>query len=70
MFNFSGIAQKDYKVRVPGAKKLTLLLDTDRDIYGGGAVGLESGVVEWVDEETETVTVSLEAFSGRCYLVE
>ena len=70
VFNFSDMAQKDYKLRMPGAKKLTLLLDTDRDIYGGNTVGIENGAAEWVDERSETVTISLGAFCGRCYLVE
>ncbi len=68
VFNFSRVLQKDYEVKVPKAKALTLLLDTNRDIYGGSETSPEKHVL--VNEEKGTVTLALPAFSGRCYLVE
>ena len=57
-------------MKAPGAKKLTLLMDTDRDIYGGHTQGLDHDAVEWVEGSRDVVTVTLPPFSGRCYIVE
>ncbi len=70
VFNFSGVVQRDYEMKAPGAKKLTLLMDTDRDIYGGHTQGLDHDAVEWVEGSRDVVTVTLPPFSGRCYIVE
>ncbi len=69
VFNFSDQVQEDYEVTVPGAKSLTLLMDTDRDIYGGSRMGLENRVTVKADPEGR-VKFTLVPFSGRCYEVD
>ena len=54
---------------VAGAKSLTLLMDTNRDIYGGRETGLEKKTAVRADG-TGKVRLSLAPFSGRCYVVE
>lgn len=68
VFNFSDSVQKDYEVKVPGAKGLTLLLDTDRDIYGGHGRDPKKKVAAKTPDGT--VRLTLPPFSGQCYVVE
>ncbi len=69
VFNFSGRVQTDYQVTVAGAKSLTLLLDTNRDIYGGSETGLDKKVTVKADAAGK-VKLTLAAFSGKCFVVE
>ncbi len=69
VFNFSDQVQKDYELKVPGARGLTLLLDTDRDIYGGAAMGQDKKITLKTGAAGE-VKLTLPPFSGRCYAVE
>ncbi len=68
VFNFSDSVQEDYEVKVPGARGLTLLLDTDLDIYGGNNQGLQKKAAPKAADGT--VRLTLPPFSGRCYVVE
>ena len=70
VFNFSGIEQNPYTVKVPGAHRLVLLMDTDRDIYGGNRMGLENSTEKSIDLVSGAADLSLASFSGQCYLAE
>ncbi len=66
VFNFSDQEQKDYYLPVCYAKSLKLLLDSDRDVYGG------SRVEKYQDEKVKggVVKFTLQPFSARYYLIE
>ena len=70
VFNFSGTEQNSYTVKVPGAHRLELLMDTDRDIYGGNRMGLENSTEKNIALVSEAADLSLAPFSGQCYLAE
>ena len=70
VFNFSGAEQNPYTVKVPGAHRLVLLMDTDRDIYGGNRMGLENSTEKSIDLVSGAADLSLASFSGQCYLAE
>ena len=68
LFNFSGREQKDFLLTVPGAKRLTLLLSSDRDIYGGSQILNDE--VHMLPEKDGRFRFALPAFSAACYLIE
>ncbi len=65
VFHFSD-REQDYELPVSNAKSLKLLLDSDRDIYGGQRTG------KYQDETIKdgAVKLTLKPFSARYYLVE
>lgn len=69
IFNFSDKEQNGYQVKVPKAERLILLIDTNRDIYGGTEIMAEKKRIVEVEKKSGMVEFSLEKFSGRCYLV-
>ena len=70
IFNFSDKEQNGYQVKVPKAERLILLIDTNRDIYGGTEIMAEKKRMVEVEKKSGMVEFSLERFSGKCYLVE
>ena len=68
IFNFSDSVQKDYEVKVPDAKGLKLLMDTNRDIYGGNDAVPEKRIPMGTQDGMTRFT--LPPFSGRYYEVE
>lgn len=67
VFNFAGIPQEDYTIYCD-AKRLTVLLDTNADHYGGSAPDTAGMILE--PDENHKFTFSLPAFSGICFQVE
>lgn len=64
-FNFSDIVQEDYSFRIEGAKKLELLLASDRTIYGG-----ERWQEEWtLLPEEEELRITLSPFSAYYFKI-
>lgn len=68
VFNFSDSVQEDYQVKIPGARGLTLLLDTNRDIYGGSDKNPQKHIT--LNGLDKAVKFTLPPFSGRCYVIE
>lgn len=66
VFNFAGTAQEHYILHCD-AKRLTVLLDTNADTYGGTAPDTAGTVIEGEDGKFK---MSLPAFSGICFQVE
>ncbi len=66
VFNFSDKAQEDYLLSINGHCKLKLLLNTNCEEYGG----TEHRSHSILSPINDTVTISLEPFSGLCFGVE
>lgn len=66
VFNFSDREQEDFELTVPGGKELTVLLASDRDIYGGTKRYEEETVVKL---KKEKALLTLSPYSAVYYLV-
>ena len=66
IFNFSDKEQEDFALTVPNGKELTLLLASDRDIYGGIKQYEKETVVKL---KKECATLTLAPYSALYYLI-
>lgn len=66
VFNFSDKEQEDFALTVPDGKEMTVLLASDRDIYGGVKPYEEKTVVKL---KKETALLTLSAYSAVFYQV-
>ena len=66
VFNLSGREQKDYRLRIPDAKRLTLLIASDMQSYGGNGAYEKKALTLKQGEAIFT----LSAYSGRCYQIK
>jgi len=62
VFNLSGADQRDYKVKIPGAKNMRVLLDTSWDVYSGVTPKGKQRVS--FDAKTEELACTLPAFAS------
>lgn len=67
VFNFSDKEQEDFELTVPDGKELTVLLASDRDIYGGTKQYEEKTVLKL---KKETAALTLAPYSAVYYLVK
>ena len=66
-FNFGDTELEDYTLTLPVAGKLTLLLDTDWETFGGSTAAPKRGCARKTDGELK---LTLPPFSGRLYRLE
>ena len=66
VFNFSDREQKDYALRIPNAKRLTPLIASDWQPYGGTQAREETALTLKQGE----ASLTLSAFSGRYYQIQ
>ena len=67
VFNFSNKEQEDFELTVPDGEELTVLLASDRDIYGGTKQYEEKTVLKL---KKETAALTLAPYSAVYYLVK
>ncbi len=65
VFNFSDKEQEDFQLTVPGAKEMSVLLASDRDIYGGTNPYKETVI----KLKNETAMLTLAPYSAVYYLI-
>ena len=66
VFNFSDKIQKKYRLNLPGSGTLTLLLDSNRDIYGGKN---HYDAPYAIQTKKDSVTLTLSPYSAMYFLV-
>lgn len=66
-FNFGDTELEDYTLTLPVAGKLTLLLDTDWETFGGSTAAPKRSCARKTDGELK---LTLPPFSGRLYRLE
>lgn len=69
VFNFSDTKQ-EYDLTSLGDRKLTLLMDSDMDCYGGKTPSKKNSGKTKAEKKTTEKNLKLPAFSGRYYVVE